>query len=526
VRPRIRRVKCDEEKPYCNRCSSTGRKCDGYQFESRAVSTKLVHNVSMELPGTRKERRAFEFFRSCTASSICNYFPEEFWERNVLQASFSQPCLRHAAIAIGSLHESLSRDLMENGSHDARDNLFALRQYSKAITHLSGSLSKNKQYSTVALMCCILFVAFDSLLDQSELAITHLRSGLEILRNHESAEINHFHHIFTRMSITSIIYLGSKPRARPLYMWELPDPHYSNPPAKFSTMFEARNCLNSIHESMFRSFFHISKPANRDFTGTWLSGTSVDHEHFLKPPMTEGPQVMPPLSTAALKAKYVTALKRWSHAFEAYLRDLNQDMSGQDLRGALLLKIHQCMAMIMISTDLSEYRPSYELFAAGFKTIINLCQALTKTEVQAHRMLCAPALGIIGPLYYTALNCHDEHLRRRAMELLAIPRREGVLDSRTAAALAAARARPFRRNSSSSISSIDSTRLASLSHKGSDESLWRYSNDPFIEKGIVTPEDWNTSIWDVFPALAAIRPHPEGPVHSNEFTISWTERNP
>jgi hypothetical protein len=28
---RIRRVKCDEGKPNCQRCISTGRKCDGYE---------------------------------------------------------------------------------------------------------------------------------------------------------------------------------------------------------------------------------------------------------------------------------------------------------------------------------------------------------------------------------------------------------------------------------------------------------------------------------------------------------------
>ncbi|TQS32088.1 hypothetical protein Golomagni_07605, partial [Golovinomyces magnicellulatus] len=27
---KIRRVKCDEVAPSCNRCTSTGRKCDGY----------------------------------------------------------------------------------------------------------------------------------------------------------------------------------------------------------------------------------------------------------------------------------------------------------------------------------------------------------------------------------------------------------------------------------------------------------------------------------------------------------------
>jgi hypothetical protein len=133
-------------------------------------------------------------------------------------------------------------------------------------------------------------------------------------------------------------------------------------------------------------------------------------------------------------------------------------------------------------------------------------------------MLCVPALGIIGPLYYTALNCPDEHLHRRAMDLLAIPRREGMWDSRTAVALAA-RARFFRRNSGSSTSSVDSISLASLSRNGSEDPLLWPLNDFSREKGILTSEDWNTAIWDVFPVLATMRPRPDCPIQSTEFTV-------
>jgi hypothetical protein len=399
---------------------------------------------------------------------------------------------------------------MAGGPRDVRDNLFALRQYSKAITHLSGSLSKNKHYSTVALMCCILFVAFDTLLDQSDLAIAHLRSGLEILRNHDSAEIDLFHDIFARMSITSFIYMGSKPSARPLFAWELPNPHYHNPPAKFASLFEARNCLNSIHESMFRSFMYP----------TGLSGTSGGNMYPSMSSDVQGPQDTSNLSTAALKMKYITALQRWSHAFEAFLRDPSLCREGGNLRGALLLKIHQCMSMITVSTDLSEYRPSYEAFAAGFETIIDLGEALVKTEVQAHRLLCSPAMGIIGPLCYTALNSPSEHIHRRAMELLAIPRREGMFDNRRAVALAA-KSRELRRNSGASAYLADPPSRAS-----SEEYLGEYPNSSSGSKCLLTADDWNTAIWDVFPALAPIRPRGHGPAYPNEFMPAWGEVQP
>ncbi|KAH4069175.1 hypothetical protein HBH98_012240 [Parastagonospora nodorum] len=35
---KIRKVKCDEEKPFCKRCTSTGRTCDGYDVTFRPPS--------------------------------------------------------------------------------------------------------------------------------------------------------------------------------------------------------------------------------------------------------------------------------------------------------------------------------------------------------------------------------------------------------------------------------------------------------------------------------------------------------
>jgi hypothetical protein len=111
---RIRRIKCDEQKPHCFKCTSTGRKCDGYQFKSLPGQPgRLVHNISLILPGTPKERRAFEFFRTCTAPELCGYFPEEFWQRNILlkmlraarMACESSACWIMGAGEVGSIRD-------------------------------------------------------------------------------------------------------------------------------------------------------------------------------------------------------------------------------------------------------------------------------------------------------------------------------------------------------------------------------------------------------------------------------------
>lgn len=85
---RIRKVKCDEAKPACHKCRSTGRKCDGYSVLpfSRAElleGSKRLGGGSRLVPGgnslaclmltdvtfqNKVEQRYFQFFRCCTVS--------------------------------------------------------------------------------------------------------------------------------------------------------------------------------------------------------------------------------------------------------------------------------------------------------------------------------------------------------------------------------------------------------------------------------------------------------------------------
>src|SRR5436190_22051754 len=49
---RIRRVKCDEAKPWCMRCMGTGRKCDGYAVQEQ-TGLLFVHATSADLGNSR-----------------------------------------------------------------------------------------------------------------------------------------------------------------------------------------------------------------------------------------------------------------------------------------------------------------------------------------------------------------------------------------------------------------------------------------------------------------------------------------
>ncbi len=407
TRNRIRHVKCDEEKPSCLRCTSTGRKCDGYDHSEFA---RLDQFCSLHLPGSRKERRAFDYFRSCTVPALCGYFAEEFWEYNVLQASFSQPALRHAAIALGSYHEALSVNPTAQG------NIFALRQYAKAISQLRSSIARDREQSLMALMSCVVFVCFDSLTGQFDSAITHLHSGLAILQNCSSLDAL-FYRIFVRLGLQAMFFVDTRTlnttrRGERVHMWRLCSDQ-QNLPADFTSLKQARDELTDIFDGEMHYFYGDLK--HPDLEPPEEAQTWGEIERLPGPDSGQAEQVM--------------KLQSWAKAFDIFFKRESLNLTGRDLRGATLLKIHHYVAMNLLHAKLAWMTPV--VFIDNYRRIVSLCQSLVKAELSGYRVDFSSDLGIVPVLYYVALNCRVIEIRLQALEMLeATPRREGMWDSR------------------------------------------------------------------------------------------------
>jgi Fungal specific transcription factor domain/Fungal Zn(2)-Cys(6) binuclear cluster domain len=269
---RGRRIKCDEAKPSCQRCSTTGRKCDGYSrditISSQTVknSTDIIQRISVHIPGNAEEKRGFDFFLRNTAAELSGYYDSSFWEKLILAASAQKPSLRHALIAIGALHEDFSRKRLVPSATSAKDQKtqFALNQYTKAMGALRRSLSSGKEEPITALMSCVLFVCFDSLRGWFESAMVHLQSGLRILRDmRRSSTENHIIEdniapLFMRLSIQSIIYVDTRStHDQTAFAGILMDVSRKEIviSEEFESLEEARNALNQAADGLFRVFY-------------------------------------------------------------------------------------------------------------------------------------------------------------------------------------------------------------------------------------------------------------------------------
>ena len=186
---RIRHVKCDEQKPSCFRCRSTGRKCDGYlSIGSGTVCSTpgpLALSVqSTNFPGNERDRRSFDFFRNRTTQHLSGYIETRFWDQTVLQASHFEPAVRHAAIALGSLHENIH--LWKRPDHCASvtdvDGSFSLRHYINAIICLRKLLpAPDSRSIELTLVCSAICICFEVLRGNDLSAYAHLKNALKII---------------------------------------------------------------------------------------------------------------------------------------------------------------------------------------------------------------------------------------------------------------------------------------------------------------------------------------------------------
>lgn len=154
-------MKCDETQPACRRCQSTGRTCDGSHLAFQvSQQTTIVTNppINTHTHASPQAHRSFAFFVHRTCPQLAGFFGSDFWERGVLQAAYHEPAIRHAIVAIGSLHELFEH----NVTMVQANRIFALEQYNLAISKLLVPITRSEDRGVdVCLISCILFTCVE-----------------------------------------------------------------------------------------------------------------------------------------------------------------------------------------------------------------------------------------------------------------------------------------------------------------------------------------------------------------------------
>lgn len=180
---RIRKVKCDEQKPQCQKCLSTGRVCDGYpsQAPTRARRPALLLAVPVtQYLKTEDDHRAFQQFVNFVPR-LTNFASTELWNTYILQMSHAEAAIQHIILAVGHLLSTHTPTSDETIILKDRNQQMIYYHYGKALHSLINS--SDPDVNTV-LMSCLIFCLFEELQRNCYPAIQHIVAGRDIILKH------------------------------------------------------------------------------------------------------------------------------------------------------------------------------------------------------------------------------------------------------------------------------------------------------------------------------------------------------
>ncbi|GAE00137.1 conserved hypothetical protein [Paecilomyces variotii No. 5] len=462
---KIRKVKCDEARPACHRCVSTGRVCDGYGIwgggdsygsRQRCLARASQHGgvMVLSLAGhsrTTDEAQHFEWFQLRTVTKMPGFFALPFWNTLLFQTCQTEPAIWHAIITLSAVHrqEFLHLDIQHDCARNAIDDQeqFMLRHYTKAIGHLrSHPPDKNKNNRSsihIALIACVVFVCLEYLRGRFRTAETHLQNGLKILselRNPSSARDK-----------------------RIIRLQPSPSPSSSQGDVEdwiveaFSKLYFQVVLLRQRHQDpcivLEDSVTVTQIPRFRSLDEAWtpmerLLSKALDLTEQFRQDQDQN------LSTLDSSQRLLqTELAQWFAAYEASKQELCRNHNEDEEAAYQMLGAYHAMGTIMAQAcRWPDDESVFDLYTDQFIAIIDRVILISKMRVARSKPQALPGhghghghenrppiihIGWTPPLYYTALKCRVHRIRLQAIRLLeSSSRREGIWDTSITACVA------------------------------------------------------------------------------------------
>ncbi|KAI3543596.1 hypothetical protein CSPX01_06252 [Colletotrichum filicis] len=420
---KARKVKCDEAKPICNRCTSTGRRCDGYRPARQG--TVSLHQPNQVFPGVTKasEGRALQYFCEIAGPVMSGAVDPYFWTHVVMQFSNFEPAVRHAVISISSLYEEAQGNFEATATVRHSNQNLALHHYNAAIHELRVMDSQEKQ--PIILLVCVLFICVEIMRVNRKAALQHSRHGVEILKSISpdymfSWTMEHLLPIFRRLSEFALFFGEEESDFPDIRALEGPMPQF------FLTFSDAQLMLDVLFNrtaefmrSQRNSQRAASKSPGPDDTGT------------------------PPPSLLSEHAAINGLLDQWFKLYNDFMAikpkeaptQNNQIISRSDsdrpkmLQCFLLTRYECCCIWLNMAFDTSE--AGYDRYITNFRRILKRLLWLEaevpdplrfNTSKHPHFIFEA---GFGAMLFFLVSSCRDLETRLeflRLMPVLGLPR--------------------------------------------------------------------------------------------------------
>jgi cholestenol Delta-isomerase len=428
---RLRRVKCDEIKPQCNRCVQSGRTCDGYAAAglSRRTLAVAVRSISAPGPASRvlagpqraDDVACFDFFRLRTAPTAGAFFPSDFWSRRILQVTHAEPAVRAAATALGALHRRFETEMAMAAAaaaaaadgEDKGTELCELQERFATLANLGYGealrLARDIQQPAVLLVLSLALAAVANLAGRWADVRVHMMSGQKLLAQMraeaaaagqsaaEDLETDCAAESFVRMDLQGIVFSEA---TAPYSFFEndLPERGAILPGAAVGSLNQATTRLLDIFSRIViltgREFDNKGKAVFRNRTA-WLR----------------------------IRDEEITA---WENATKSFLERMTSAEEAKLQTGLLSLKLHHSMVRLLVKAEESGPETRWDRCLPHFERVIRLSSTLLRLTQPLSPSVVSVDTGLVMPLFMVSARCRHPGLRRTAITLLrAANRHEG-----------------------------------------------------------------------------------------------------
>jgi len=376
-----------------------------------------------------EERISLQFYVKHAGPALARDSNSAFWQRQVLQAAHQHPSVQHCIIALGAMYRRFFEATPSHIDKNLADQRyqFALNQSNKAIQRLIQEQTENSKAGAAdkltAMTCCVLFGSMANLQRQQNASLSHLRSGIRMLKETKLQSYNERDSHPVNINSLRSLFTGLDIQARSSMNWS-----------------DIQNWEPVI------SPVRASDPVDIDTSSPWaLSELHCHLETLLNDTLAfnRGCVIRPFTDRDTIQHEHSALATRFQHMTKTLgaLRTLNPNIdSPQSYSSKTLLLLAQTKHCLQSS--IAPLRQHFDVFSplasvpydaaqhfADMMPHIEYLLSLTPPSVPVYTAAPGPlsALWLVATSAPTACVA----LRRKALDLmLKHPRREGLFDGR------------------------------------------------------------------------------------------------
>ncbi|KEF54902.1 uncharacterized protein A1O9_09345 [Exophiala aquamarina CBS 119918] len=371
--------------------------------ETRASAIPIAQQLD-NFQGDEVERRLFDFFRAEIAHQIGGFLEEDFWATTLLQLGHSERFVLQTIVAITAFFEQGMNHL----GGDYFSYLVSSRTWEYYQRALEGARQRTQASGSdlVTILSCPLFLCMEFLQRRKIQSMVLFLNGRALMQMFDKQSQITSNSTITRRCVSSMFdRLTMMSRLFGHYSTTRPQPSININTRAPSTF----DCLRGARDALFKLLMLAHEfIKNLNEAHCWrLPAQALSEEELQQ------------------RKQLLVQLEKWSWNLHGLVTDLGTSAIGL----SATLRMWYLTAVIWLNNPLEGCEMSFDSSYEWFQTVIHHAKEVLMAQPEKRRVLqfFTFEMGILAPLYYTAVKCRHFTLRNQALDCMRrAPRQEGL----------------------------------------------------------------------------------------------------